>query len=741
MNIIENKTQYSPEQLFAIAKRDNNTRRAHLLVNYLQAKHAPASPDAALDLFAQLGRMLTNNYSGKKVLVIGFAETATAIGAAVAREFGEDAYYLHTTRENISGAARVVDFNEEHSHATEQALFCADWERQCAQADIILFVEDEITTGKTILNFIAALRENKLASGQIQFAAASIINGMNRKSERCYKIQDIAYHYLVKIACEDFAPFIEDVTQTEEIAAAPRNAAALKIQPLIALGRYDPRVGVRVGAYENSIASLFDEIVNAGDADFSAAGSALILGTEECMYPAILIAQRMSSLAPKCNIRVHATTRSPILPYRGRTNYPIRSRRRLRSMYDAKRTTYIYNLKAYDKVIVVTDAPGDITPGAEDLRDALLEAGCRDIQFVKWVNTLRGSYEKEDVTLLLKDISGMVKPRPTAEREALIQSGAHYSEMLPVEYKPTGRYMQIYRGALRDYGKITAAAVAEVSERVFSQKGGAVVLVSLARAGTPIGILIKRYLAHKFGIDAPHYSISIIRGKGVDKNAMRYILSRHAPETLQFVDGWTGKGAIFTELKKELKAFPGVSPHLAVLADPARITDLCGTHEDFLIPSSCLNAAVSGLISRTFLREDIIGPGDFHGAAFYEDLAREDLSYEFIHAIEKNLYKENISKQSASPPQSHAMNGLDEVNRIAREFKISDMQLIKPGIGETTRVLLRRVPWKILVKDKRDAPFLAHIFQLAQEKHVEVLEYPLHCYRACGIIQKAAADV
>ena len=44
----------------------------------------------------------------------------------------------------------------------------------------------------------------------------------------------------------------------------------------------------------------------------------------------------------------------------------------------------------------------------------------------------------------------------------------------------------------------------------------------------------------------------------------------------------------------------------------ANITDLCGTHEDILIPSSCLNATVTGLISRTFLRADIIGKNDFH---------------------------------------------------------------------------------------------------------------------------------
>mgnify|MGYP000614328646 FL=1 len=50
---------------------------------------------------------------------------------------------------------------------------------------------------------------------------------------------------------------------------------------------------------------------------------------------------------------------------------------------------------------------------------------------------MRSSYRDEDVTLLLKDITGMVQPQPTEEREKLIQAGKHYSEMLPVEYVPT----------------------------------------------------------------------------------------------------------------------------------------------------------------------------------------------------------------------------------------------------------------------------------------------------------------
>ena len=36
---------------------------------------------------------------------------------------------------------------------------------------------------------------------------------------------------------------------------------------------------------------------------------------------------------------------------------------------------------------------------------------------------MRSSYRDEDVTLLLKDITGMVQPQPTEEREKLIQAG------------------------------------------------------------------------------------------------------------------------------------------------------------------------------------------------------------------------------------------------------------------------------------------------------------------------------
>lgn len=384
---------------------------------------------------------------------------------------------------------------------------------------------------------------------------------------------------------------------------------------------------------------------------------------------------------------------------------------------------------------------------------------------------MRSTYKTEDVELLLKDITGLVEPKPTKERETLIQAGVHYCEMLPIEYVPTEKYMEAYREALEAYGASTAEAVRVLAEKVIKARGEKVVLVSLARAGIPIGILLKHYIQRRYRIVVPHYSISIIRGRGIDDNAMKYLLSRYDAGDLLFVDGWVGKGAILSQLREAVSAYEGVSAELAVLADPANVTELCGTHEDILIPSSCLNCTVSGLISRTFLRSDIIGPEDFHGAVYYGELKDADLSYDFIEHIEKYFdlkeksdteedseckerrnacdssergEKESISDQhgkNTGSGENEKMNGLgvEEVRKIAADFGIADINLVKPGIGETTRVLLRRVPYKVLIEEggAKD-PQMKHLLRLAKEKDVPVEEYPLKHYKCCGIIKKMA---
>jgi hypothetical protein len=184
-------------------------------------------------------------------------------------------------------------------------------------------------------------------------------------------------------------------------------------------------------------------------------------------------------------------------------------------------------------------------------------------------------------------------------------------------------------------------------------------------------------------------------------------------------------------LRRALAGYPHIDGGLAVLSDPAGIADIRGTQEDFLIASSCLNATVCGLMSRTFYRQDVIGDTDFHGAAFYREWRDGDRTYEFIHKIESAF---EAAPGLAHPYEPPATKGIEEVKRIAEKFGVANLHFVKPGIGEATRVLLRRTPQCLLIRSGSD-PYVSHLISLAQEKNVAIRQYPLVHYRACGIIQ------
>ena len=71
---------------------------------------------------------------------------------------------------------------------------------------------------------------------------------------------------------------------------------------------------------------------------------------------------------------------------------------------------------------------------------------------------------------LLRDISNYVLETKTEERERLIQSGIHYSEMLPVEYQPTEEYISLFHNTLDMYSKRIAIAVGVVAEQIKEKK-------------------------------------------------------------------------------------------------------------------------------------------------------------------------------------------------------------------------------------------------------------------------------
>ena len=103
--------EYVENDLVRIAKRENNTRRSYLVVDPLQGKHIPVVPSRALKLFSSLAETIRDEYNDENLLLVGFAETATAIGAQVAISIG--AKYIQTTREPIHDVEYLF-FSEEH---------------------------------------------------------------------------------------------------------------------------------------------------------------------------------------------------------------------------------------------------------------------------------------------------------------------------------------------------------------------------------------------------------------------------------------------------------------------------------------------------------------------------------------------------------------------------------------------------------------------------------------------------
>lgn len=342
-------TSYTKETTLRVAKRYRNAKRAYLLVNPLQAKHMPVSPTEALTMMRTLGEGLRQEFPGAR-LVLGFAETATALGAAVASRLGPDCAFLTTTREAGEGPG-WVRFLEEHSHAAEQKLWGGDLDALLQETDTVLFVDDEISTGKTLRNMVAQLTRRWPALGEKTLVAASLLNRVTPEQEKALVDAGITCRCLVRLPQEDHTAQVADWTVTEAPPAVPQNLS-FRQETLPGEGLLDPRKTLRIGAYDRSCQALAEAMLSRALGPVETLGKTLVLGTEECMYPALILGEKLERLGAE--VCCHATTRSPIGLCHA-PGYPIRSGWKLPSFYEEERTTYVYNLREYDTVIVVSD--------------------------------------------------------------------------------------------------------------------------------------------------------------------------------------------------------------------------------------------------------------------------------------------------------------------------------------------------------------------------------------------------
>ena len=352
---------YTEKDLVGIAKRENNNKRKYLVVNKKQGKHVPVSPNHALNMFESLAELVKEDYKDEKVLVIGFAETATAIGAAVAVYMNAD--YMQTTREIIQDVDYLF-FSEEHSHATEQKLVKNDIESVIYNKDRIIFVEDEVTTGNTILNIIKILE--KLYPNTVKYSVASLLNGMDEKSQQTFAERNINLHYLVKTNHAAYDEIADGFAGDGKYITHNTSACEKQIKEFFVKFEQNPRRLTYSGDYVQACENMWSEINE--KINFLDAKNVLVIGTEESMYPAIYAAKKIEDKG--IIARTHSTTRSPIA-VSSEADYPLHERFELRSLYDSERITFIYDLDKYDCVLIITDSENKNKEGINSLLNAL----------------------------------------------------------------------------------------------------------------------------------------------------------------------------------------------------------------------------------------------------------------------------------------------------------------------------------------------------------------------------------
>ncbi len=363
------KTNDMTQSILRIAKRFGNTKRAYLLVNALQAKHLPCSPTASLRMMQKFGRHLQIKYPNTK-LIVGFAETATAIGAAVAACFGQDCIYVHTTREDVADVSKWIYFLEEHSHAVEQKLCADSFETWLEDTQTIIFVDDEISTGKTLMNMISQLKEKFPMLQEKTLVAASIFNRVSQEDAQRMIQYGVQSEYLYRLPDIDYTAVVQEHCVTEAQKAVSQTVTCKK-ERLNCSMLCNPRQGVVIQEYLDDCKHMADLLFSYSKHAIAPGSNMLVLGTEECMFPALIFGKLLEDQDCGYTVRCHATTRSPI-GICASEKYPIASGKKLKSFYEPNRDTYIYNLETYDIIFVISDTALEDLDALENLAGALL---------------------------------------------------------------------------------------------------------------------------------------------------------------------------------------------------------------------------------------------------------------------------------------------------------------------------------------------------------------------------------
>ena len=335
------------EELCGFAAR-NNPKRGFLFVSKVLGKHWPSSPAQMERAHRLLAAQIPPELLAGAV-VIGMAETATGLGHGVFEAglacAAAPALYLQTTRYPISDAQRV-DFQEPHSHAAQQFLYLpesADLRALFNHARCVVLVDDEISTGLTLANLVAALR---LSNSKLEHIVLLCLTDFS-EGAAARRVSLVAGVRSVSTVALLHGAFTFTRDPGFEMPLAAVAFAAMSCRRAY-LSHYSARLGL-------SEAVRIPPALLSACAQLCTGGPVLVLGTGEFMHLAFCLARALC--AGGVTAFVQATTRSPIL-----LGNDIEACTEVPDPYGEKIANYLYNVNvaSYCAVFVVHETPRNL---------------------------------------------------------------------------------------------------------------------------------------------------------------------------------------------------------------------------------------------------------------------------------------------------------------------------------------------------------------------------------------------
>ena len=333
----------------------NNSKRGFLFLSKVLGKHYPSCPCKMKELHDSLARNIKPKLQKGSTVVIGFSETATALGYGVYEALGiENSYYQHTTRHKINYPL-FLKFSESHSHASSHFLYYPDNPKhQQILRDVanIVFVDDEYTTGNTLLNIINAFREKDLTPN---FIATSILDWTNGSN-------DGQLPSIVSIIKGNFV-FIPNQLRKCHQKFVSENLNSITH---LSLSNLYGRIGCE--SLKFNFEKLIKVIPTKND-------RVLVIGTGEFMNVAYLLALFLKTYSPE--VYVQSTTRSPIIE-----GNDVISVLTFKDNYAEETDNFLYNVKdkRYDLVYICYET--NYSPPEHTLYDQLAQLFPRVIRLI-----------------------------------------------------------------------------------------------------------------------------------------------------------------------------------------------------------------------------------------------------------------------------------------------------------------------------------------------------------------------